>query len=700
MKPLRQSLSRSAEKERDRLIFQHLLDREPNLCQPLSTLITLAASMFKRLLFAFGGKNKPASGAQTPPIDPIPEAQEEMIVAYDASGQEMHIARSDWREKVFLPGLAQKWDDAGELYDAILGGLNDGFAADLIPAAARLVDIDEDPERSHTVQGIVLMKNNRLAEAESTLREGIAKVGATGILLTNLAKVFAERGDDAHADSLLWQAIEADPNLDNGLLWWTALKQEREGEEGYLAGLRTVAALPGSWRAQLWLARHYLEQQNVPAARALYEEVLSGGRYDSRALTMISGDLGRNGEVPLLVELIAPVYDEHRHDPMAGINLLRAWQELGNPDEGEKLLNRLYALDYPPLRQYLDESAQAFQKMRAQNAQGTPVDPADVQIHTLAFSQPIWQYGLCKADWLFKQKPDDAATVGFFALGSIADNTRPAESQREDDVGRLSRAIPLYLAEAAHYWSDYAARSYIQVAAGVGPVLSGQAMDGNALFDLVPPEMRYFVTGELGSRGEGEARQWQLTLHLWDCARRVKCASESGRVAQGELGALVLQLEQRLLAQTGALHAIALDDFYVRPSAEAMDVYLSELGQTFMLTLVANEQIPRSAMWGARAMLDWPLTMARHWPTVEVPKLMYLSSLGKAFDYQSEVLAEYQARTLQLLRDVDAGSPTARLAPLVWKIFAMQAEFDAHRRNLPADTSTAYQDWLTRVAEK
>jgi hypothetical protein len=62
------------------------------------------------------------------------------------------------------------------------------------------------------------------------------------------------------------------------------------------------------------------------------------------------------------------VYDEHRHDPMAGINLLRAYQELGNPDEGEKLLSRMYALDYPPLKQYLDESARAFQKMREQHA--------------------------------------------------------------------------------------------------------------------------------------------------------------------------------------------------------------------------------------------------------------------------------------------------------------------------------------------
>lgn len=206
-------------------------------------------TMFKKLFSALSSKKEqtpdPAESDCTQ-AEHVPIPDEEMIVAWDANGREVHIARNDWRNRVFLPGLAQKWNNAAELYDAILSGLNDGFAADLIPAAARLVEIDDDPERSHTIQGIVLMENKRLVEAESTLQAGIAKVGATGTLLTNLAKVFSHKGDDARAEELLWQAIETDPNLDNGLLWWASIKQEREGDAGYVAGLRTVAALPGS----------------------------------------------------------------------------------------------------------------------------------------------------------------------------------------------------------------------------------------------------------------------------------------------------------------------------------------------------------------------------------------------------------------------------------------------------------------------
>lgn len=658
--------------------------------------------MLKRILSALTGKKEsPASAAQTPaPAQPASPAKEELITAYDAYGRELKITRSEWREKIFLPALQQKWNEPGELYNQIITGLNDGFASDLLPAAARLVEIDDIPERSYTIHGIVLMKNGQLDAAEATLREGMRKAGETGTLLTNLAKVFAERGDEARSHEVLWQAVQADPNQDNGLLWWAAIQQERDGEAGYLQALRTAATLPRSWRAQLWLARHHLEHGEVDQARALYAEVLAGGQYDGSTLMMISGDLGNNGQVPLILELVGPAFDEKKHDPMAGLNLLRACQHLGRVDEGEALLGRMYALGFVPIKQHLDQFAQAFQEMRKQAAQGKPIDPDALKVTTLAITQPIWHYGLRNADWLFAQKPEGAPEVGFFALSKMPDGSERAESQREDDLGRYARAIPLYLAEAAHYGSDYAASTYILVVEGGGPVLTGGEADGNALFDIVPPTMKYFVTGELGCSGEGEAASWQISLSLWDCASRQRQATESGHATNAELGALVLKLEQRLLGRIGLKREQPLDDFYQHPTAEVLPPYLTELGQAFMLTLLANKHMPTSEMWGERAMLEWPLNMALHWPSVEVPKLMYFSGLGKALDYGSSVLPEYRERSLQLLKEAqEANSPAARLAPLVWRVFGMQDELDAHRKTLPTETVPAYHAWLERVIE-
>jgi hypothetical protein len=134
-----------------------------------------------------------------------------------------------------------------------------------------------------------------------------------------------------------------------------------------------------------------------------------------------------------------------------------------------------------------------------------------------------------------------------------------------------------------------------------------------------------------------------------------------------------------------------------RTLTEVLAPYLAELGQAFMLTLAANKHMPTSEMWGERAMLEWPLNMALHWPSVEVPRLMYFSGLGKALDYGSGVLPEFQERTMQLLREARRENrPSARLAPLVWKIFGL-AEDAEYARWLMEDADPAYQAWRARV---
>ncbi|KWS95046.1 tetratricopeptide repeat protein [Pseudomonas syringae] len=659
--------------------------------------------MFKRILSALSGKKSPApaetrvrhSDAAAPELN-----EGELITVYDSHGREIKITRNEWRDKVFLPNLQQQWGSADELYSLIVSGLSDGFAADLLPAAKRLVEIDDNPERSYVVHAIVLMHNAQLDAAAATLRAGMAKVGVSGIILTNLAKVFAERGEQSVAEATLWQAVEADPNQENGVMWWLSIQQERGGEAAYLAALHTVAALPGSWRAQLWMARHYLQQQNVEQACVLYEEVLAGGQFDRSALQMISGDLGNNGHIPLIVELVGPAYDEHKHDSTAGLNLLRAYQELGRVDEGEALLTRLYALGFAPIKSHLDQFAHAFEDVRRQEDKGVPIDPASVTINTVALTKPVWHYGLRNADWLFAQKPEGAPEIGFFALSKIMEKAEPAESQREDDIGRYTRAIPLYMAESVHYWNDYAANCYVQVAEGAGPVVSGVEVDGNTLFDIVPPTTKYFVTGEVGCSGEGDQAQWRISLSLWNCTSRARQTVENGSAGKAELGGLVLDLQQRLLGGIGLTREQPLDVFYRQPTAEVLPVYLTQLGQSFMLTLLANDHLPKSSMWGERAMLEWPLNMALQWPEIETAKLMYLSGLGKAFDYKSETVAEHKQRSLQVLSELErANSPASRLAPLIWKGFGMQAELQDYRANVPPDAEPAYIEWLERVSQ-
>ena len=79
---------------------------------------------------------------------------------------------------------------------------------------------------------------------------------------------------------------------------------------------------------------------------------------------------------------------------------------------------------------------------------------------------------------------------------------------------------------------------------------------------------------------------------------------------------------------------------------------------------------------------------------------MYISGLGKALDYESDVLHEYKQRSLQLLLDANhEKSPVALLAPLVWKAFGMTKEIQACIQDQQADANPAYKIWPEKVSE-
>ncbi len=310
--------------------------------------------MFRRLLAAL--RPRPTAAAPAP-------ATHDAITAYDEHGRQIVMARAEWRDNVLHPQLKQHWDTPDALYGTLLTALSDGFAPELMTAAARLVEIDGLPERSHVTHGIVLLESGRLDDAEGVLQAGIRIVGETAALLTNLAKVKHDRDDVAGAAELLRRAVRLDPNFEHGLNGWLAVERERAGEAAGLAALQEACALPGSWRARLLLARHHLAAGDLPAAREQYTAVLAEEDVDGSALMTMSADLGQYGHTGLIVTLVGPVYEPTRHGPQAAFRLLRACLETERVAEGEALLARLRAVAPPPFTRHLDEFQRAFTQL-------------------------------------------------------------------------------------------------------------------------------------------------------------------------------------------------------------------------------------------------------------------------------------------------------------------------------------------------
>lgn len=300
-----------------------------------------------------------------------PDDASNSIRALDAEGREVLIPRDAWRDKVLPGAIEQRWNDADALAGLIVQSLNDGFIEDMLRPAERLVQLDQNAERAVVLQAIVYLKLGRLDDSERVLADFCAAHGETGIVLTNLAKVHAERGDDDKTMDTLWRALQRDPNQDNGLGWYEAIHHDIGGDAAGIGAMQRVAALPGSWRAQLWLARGELGAHNYAGALALYREALShaGEPVPGDLLMQMSGDLGNAGRIADILELAAPRFHAPLHGPRVGNNLIKAYMVSGQLAPARQILDALHALNLPEWQEAL--AAREAELARLQARLGT-----------------------------------------------------------------------------------------------------------------------------------------------------------------------------------------------------------------------------------------------------------------------------------------------------------------------------------------
>ena len=289
-----------------------------------------------------------------------------------------------------------------------------------------------------------------------------------------------------------------------------------------------AASGAGGVKPKLAAAREKLAAHDLPGAMALYEEVLAGAGDRADVLVAISGDLGSHGHVAEIIELIAPRYDADRHGPATGLNLLQAYLAVRNADAAQHVLDILFTLNRPELEDRLHGFSNAIAEIlmspdpvASHPGGGAPSDAAKIGLITI--SKPIWFYGLdALAGQILPPKEGRLRRIAFAQLAlpgyKPAD---PAVPTPEDELGRLSRALPLWFAETFYFCP-----SYIPVAAiGIKTPPGGPAENHHVVFagewttenlrQLVETNeggLDYIVTGAL----RVNAGDYELLLRIWE----------------------------------------------------------------------------------------------------------------------------------------------------------------------------------------
>lgn len=408
-------------------------------------------------------------------------------------------------------------------------------------------------------------------------------------------------------------------------------------------------------RKRLTAARERLDAKDLAGAVAIYEEILMAGEPRPDVLLTISGDLGSTGHVRPIVELVAPLYDAQRHGPAIGINVLQAYLALRNTEAAQHVLDMLFALGRPELEERLFGFSNAIVEAETENATlgrttfftaETVPDPAalaaagpgpggvpSVRVSLATISRPIWSYGLeAMTETILPSKEGSHRRIAFAQLAQIGiDNVGAAIARPEDEMGRLTRALPLWLAEGFYFSPLYApvtALGYLERSDGARQpmIFAAEWMTDNLrqLMDSAKGGLDYVFTGTIRQ----QAGDFELSLRVWEMKKFRERKRFSARwtpaTADEELLKLQAQVHQFMEwapypAGTGLAYA---------PPASPL-AWLDMLGASLGLFLVEKNLLPVELMRPPA-----PSFAAFAPRTAESPmaSLAWLTSLARARD--------------------------------------------------------------------
>lgn len=599
--------------------------------------------MFNKL---FGKKNKNLNASvDSQKIDPAKDPN--MIKVFDEYGRELFITKQQWRDNVLLGNLEKERDHPDQLYGLIVGAIQDGFAADIISYAEHLKSIDPIPSRGATVLGIVYMEVNRLDDAQRILEEFIAQHGEEGILLTNLAKVYSRRGDNVRAESILWHALELDPNQENGLGWYAIIQKERNGEGADIEAYRRIAKMPQTWRARLWLARDALQHQDLKTADMLYGEALAqaGSPPPSDLLMQMSGDLGNAGYLAEIIRLVGPYFDAAFHGLQVGNNLIKANLDLGHLEEASQILEQLYNQNRPDWKQTLNYWETEIAKARV-SRQSKQASSEKLSVSLIGIEGPLWMRDGSPFTSLLQAK-SNIVRIAILGSTTIFEHSSEAGLQLTDVPGRFSRAIPLKLAELIHLFTDAAGFALIPWITGQGFALFGQAYDDATLVNLAGKggQATDFI---VGFAVDATRLVWKLNMWIVRCADGKRLEGIIFDSPVENIGSAAEELSETLnkwLVTHAGVHKLSLPAWYQGLSQQDEQDYLVRLEQQLAVLCKNFESNSDFSLYNEREILDSALQLCVRQPSNPRVRMLYAQTLRQMKKARAEIVPEFKDKT-------------------------------------------------------
>lgn len=597
------------------------------------------------------GKKKPHKNA---PSDIEQDKDADKIKVFDNYGREFYITKEQWKENVLIGNLEKAKNNPDELYNILVVVLQDGYFEEALKYAEILVSIDSQKSRSVTILGITYMKCNRLDDAERVLTNFIKSYGDNGVVLTNLAKVYMEQGDRQKAESVLWHALEVDPNQENGLEWYAAIQNERDGELAYSTTFTRVALIPTSWRAQLWLARFALQKNDLDSAIKLYLESIekAGNPVPYDLLMQMSGDLGNNGYLKEIIELAQPHFQAPLHGIQVGNNLIKAYVDLDQFQDASEILNQLYDQNRSDWREFLShwdtEIAKRGILVESKN------NPLAESVTMFAIEGPLWCRRNSPISQLLPSKDIESVKISIFGNTTILTSTPERIGiQLTEAPGRTSRSIPLFLSEQINLTTNAETSVLIPWMQSKGFTVFGKPYSEKDICEMVEnndviPDFVICVVVDVSND------HWGITVNVISRSDCLSLKKITVNCKPEDLGTTALELSKSVinsLIRYCGVNAIAHPGWYVIPPGVSSSDYLLRLEQLLAVTSMNQDFLEGGRLHGEHEIMEGIIFLNLSHPTNKTVRMLLAQTLIQMKLYKPSVVILYKEKIELLQKD-------------------------------------------------
>ena len=315
---------------------------------------------------------------------------------------------------------------------------------------------------------------------------------------------------------------------------------------------------------------------------------------------------------------------------------------------------------------------------------------------TISIDRPIWCLGLEDASWLLPNIKRDKK-VALFAFNNVFDSTAKEGTKKENDIGRITRAIPLYIAERLTLETNLNANLLVVCKNGIGPVLAGKRTAGKELAtSLSTQNLDYIVTGII----EENKNQTIISIYLYETkSNKEELITQIKRnnTDISEVGAESVNDFFKNASIFQNYKAIETNNYnYSRPSAEMTSYYLKGIGQLLMQMLVVNNIISKDQLWGEDEMLNWYQTLLRNEPNNHCCKLLYFNGIVSSISYKGSAYKNHVEGFIKNNDFKDNSDPIVRLFPILYNKLNDRINLTKSIEKLSKAKSEDYKRWLNQ----